>query len=66
MLVNPSVPANTVPEFIAHANVIPGKLNMASSGNGTSSRRSPSLKEAGFIEGEKAARAGGSLATKPP
>jgi tripartite-type tricarboxylate transporter receptor subunit TctC len=35
MLVNPSVPANTVPEFIAYAKANPGKLNMASTGSGT-------------------------------
>jgi tripartite-type tricarboxylate transporter receptor subunit TctC len=34
MVVNPSVPAETVPEFIAYAKANPGKINMASSGNG--------------------------------
>jgi tripartite-type tricarboxylate transporter receptor subunit TctC len=35
--VNPAVPARTVPEFIAYAKGNPGKLNMASAGNGTAS-----------------------------
>jgi len=35
MVVNPSVPARTVPEFIAYAKANPGKVNMASPGNGT-------------------------------
>jgi tripartite-type tricarboxylate transporter receptor subunit TctC len=33
--VHPSVPVTTVPEFIAYAKANPGKLNMASAGNGT-------------------------------
>ena len=35
MLVNPSVPAKTVPEFIAYAKANPGEINFASGGNGT-------------------------------
>ena len=34
MVVNPSVPVRTVPEFIAYAKANPGKINMASSGIG--------------------------------
>jgi tripartite-type tricarboxylate transporter receptor subunit TctC len=35
MEINPSVPARTVPEFIAFAKANPGKINMASAGNGS-------------------------------
>jgi tripartite-type tricarboxylate transporter receptor subunit TctC len=35
MLVNPLVPATTVPDFIAHAKANPGKVNMASAGVGS-------------------------------
>jgi tripartite-type tricarboxylate transporter receptor subunit TctC len=34
MIVHPSVPAKTVPEFIAYAKANPGKISMASAGNG--------------------------------
>jgi tripartite-type tricarboxylate transporter receptor subunit TctC len=35
MEVNPSFPARTVPEFLAYAKANPGKIDMASGGNGT-------------------------------
>ena len=35
IVVNPTVPVKTVPELIAYAKAFPGKINMASSGNGT-------------------------------
>src|ERR1700730_8652442 len=35
MVVNPSVPARTVPEFIAYAKANSGKINMGSSGSGS-------------------------------
>jgi tripartite-type tricarboxylate transporter receptor subunit TctC len=36
MVVSPSVPAKTVPEFIDYAKANPGKVNMTSTGTGTS------------------------------
>jgi tripartite-type tricarboxylate transporter receptor subunit TctC len=36
MEVNPAVPAQTVPQFIAYAKANPGRINMASGGTGTS------------------------------
>jgi tripartite-type tricarboxylate transporter receptor subunit TctC len=35
MVVHPAVPVRTVPEFIAYGKANPGKINMASGGNGT-------------------------------
>jgi tripartite-type tricarboxylate transporter receptor subunit TctC len=35
MVVNPAVPAKTVPEFVAYAKAHPGKISMATGGNGT-------------------------------
>jgi tripartite-type tricarboxylate transporter receptor subunit TctC len=35
LVINPSVPANTVPELIAYAKSNPGKMGMASAGNGS-------------------------------
>jgi len=35
MVVHPSFPAKSVPEFIAYAKANPGKINMASAGNGS-------------------------------
>jgi tripartite-type tricarboxylate transporter receptor subunit TctC len=41
--INPKLPIKSVPEFIAYAKANPGKLNMASAGNGTSQHLSGEL-----------------------
>ena len=43
MVVQPSLPAKTVPEFIAYAKADPGKISMASAGVGSSSHMSGEL-----------------------
>ena len=43
MVVNPSLPAKTVPELIAYAKAHPGQLSMASAGNGTGSHMAGEL-----------------------
>jgi tripartite-type tricarboxylate transporter receptor subunit TctC len=43
LMVHPSVPAKTVPEFIAYAKANPGRISMASGGNGSSSHMAGEL-----------------------
>jgi tripartite-type tricarboxylate transporter receptor subunit TctC len=43
MVINPSLPASTVAEFIAYAKANPGKLSYASGGNGSSAHMSMEL-----------------------
>ena len=43
MVVHPSLPARTVPDFIAHAKASPGKISMASAGVGSNSHMTGEL-----------------------
>jgi tripartite-type tricarboxylate transporter receptor subunit TctC len=43
MLINPSIPAKTIPEFIAYAKGNPGKINFASGGIGSSNQLAAEL-----------------------
>jgi tripartite-type tricarboxylate transporter receptor subunit TctC len=43
MLINPGIPATTVPEFIAYAKANPGKINFASGGIGSSNQLAAEL-----------------------
>ena len=56
MLVNPGVPAKTVPEFIAYAKANPGKINFASGGVGSSNQLAGELFKV-MTEHESRARA---------
>jgi len=43
LLVNPKVPAQTLPEFVAYAKARPGQINYGSAGNGGSSHLVPEM-----------------------
>jgi tripartite-type tricarboxylate transporter receptor subunit TctC len=49
MEVNPSVPAKSVLEFVSYAKANPGKISMASAGNGTSTSRTAALRPQSLI-----------------
>jgi tripartite-type tricarboxylate transporter receptor subunit TctC len=63
LVINPSVPAKNLAEFVAYAKANPGKLNYGSAGNGTSQHISGALFNAqASIETMHVAYRGGALA----
>ena len=63
MVVNPSVPAKRVPEFVAYAKANSGKINMGSSGNGAASHAQRRHRRQRFREDDDRRHAAGSLRT---
>jgi tripartite-type tricarboxylate transporter receptor subunit TctC len=45
MVINPSFPAKTVPDFVAYAHANPGKINMASAGSKAAKQTAPTKKK---------------------
>jgi tripartite-type tricarboxylate transporter receptor subunit TctC len=63
LVVHPSVPADSVAEFIAYAKANPGKLNYATAGNGTSSHLAGEMfKKAAGVEMQTVHYRGGAQA----
>src|SRR5262245_38436396 len=66
MDVHPSVPAHTVPEFIAYAKANPGKVSMGSAGTGTPGHVGRAVQAGhGYQPGARALSRGGACAHRP-